>query len=174
MNDSTPRLGIDIGRVIIDGPRNRQEDTGFFDGDEAALLATPEVPGAFAAIGRLALLFGSGNVWLVSKCGERVQERTLHWLDGHNFWASTQIRRPHAWFCRQRPEKRDICLKLGITHFVDDRTDVMRAIGRAVPHRYLFGPHNRYVVPNGVTAVSNWEYTEEAIRQDYPIERKGS
>lgn len=46
------RLGIDIGRVIIDGS-SRSGDTSFFSGDTAAMLRTPAVPGAFAAIARL-------------------------------------------------------------------------------------------------------------------------
>jgi hypothetical protein len=48
-----PRLGVDIGRVIIDGSAvGGRTDTGFFAGDEATMLATPEVPGAVAAIAR--------------------------------------------------------------------------------------------------------------------------
>lgn len=67
------RLGIDIGRVIIDGPSHPGGgDTAFFSGDEATMLATPEMPGCVPAIARLTELFG-GRVWLVSKCGPRVQ-----------------------------------------------------------------------------------------------------
>ena len=77
-------------------------------------------------------------------------------------------------FCRQRPEKRDICQELNITHFVDDRPDVLASLKGTVPHRYLFGPHNRNVVPYGVIVVRNWEYAEEAIRADYPIDLSGS
>ena len=77
-----PRLGIDIGRVIIDGPAHRGAgDTAFFEGDEAAMLATPEMAGSFPSIGRLVDLFAA-RVWLVSKCGPRVQARTLRWLAG--------------------------------------------------------------------------------------------
>ncbi|WUJ72316.1 hypothetical protein OG809_03410 [Kribbella soli] len=45
------RLGIDIGRVIIDGSSG-PGDTSFFSGDTAAMLRTPAVPGAFEAIAR--------------------------------------------------------------------------------------------------------------------------
>jgi hypothetical protein len=41
-----PRLGIDIGRVIINGPAHPGGgDTAFFSGDEATMLATPEIDG---------------------------------------------------------------------------------------------------------------------------------
>jgi hypothetical protein len=40
-----PRLGIDIGRVIIDGSSHPEGgDAAFFQGDEATMLATPEWP----------------------------------------------------------------------------------------------------------------------------------
>src|SRR5215469_7888920 len=91
-----PRLGIDIGKVIIDGPAHPGGgDTAFFQGDEAAVIATPEVDGAVAAIGRLTALL-DGRVWLVSKCGPSVQARTLRWLDGHDFHQRTGLSRDHV------------------------------------------------------------------------------
>lgn len=91
-----PRLGIDIGRVIIDGPSHPAGgDTAFFSGDEATMLATPEMAGCVPAVARLAQLLG-GRVWLVSKCGPRVQARTLRWLDADGFWERTGVPREHA------------------------------------------------------------------------------
>jgi hypothetical protein len=89
--DREPRLGIDIGNVIINGPAHPGGgDTAFFTGDEATMLATPEMDGAVAAITRLMGRFG-GRVWLVSKCGPRVQARTLRWLDAHRFSERTGL-----------------------------------------------------------------------------------
>lgn len=139
MEAHLPRLGIDIGRVIIDGSAHPLGgDTAFFTGDEATLLATPEMAGAFEAIARLTTGFG-GRVWLVSKCGPRVQERTLRWLDGHDFHARTGVPRDQVRFCRKRSDKRGHCLDLGLTHFVDDHPEVHTAIAGAVAHQYLFG-----------------------------------
>jgi hypothetical protein len=118
------RLGIDIGRVIIDGSSHPHGgDTAFFQGDEETMLATPEMPEAFAAIGRLWGLF-DGQVWLVSKCGPRVQARTERWLTAHRFSERTSVPRTNVRFCRERPDKRIHCVELGLTHFVDDRADV--------------------------------------------------
>jgi hypothetical protein len=134
-----PRLGIDIGRVIIDGSAHPAGgDTAFFEGDETTMLATPEMAGAFDAIAQLHELFG-GRVWLVSKCGARVQARTLRWLDGHDFYGRTGVSRDNVRFCRIRAEKRGHCEELGLTHFVDDRTDVHAAIHGTVEYQYLFG-----------------------------------
>jgi hypothetical protein len=145
-----PRLGIDIGRVIIDGSAHPAGgDTAFFDGDEATMLATPEMPGAVDAIAALVPLFG-GRVWLVSKCGPRVQARTLRWLDGHDFYRRTGLPREQVRFCRTRPDKRIHCVQLGLTHFVDDHPEVHAAIRGTVEHQYFFGPQRKAVPGYGI------------------------
>lgn len=157
-----PRLGIDIGRVIIDGSSHPHGgDTAFFDGDEATMLATPQMPGAFASIARLVAAFG-GRVWLVSKCGPRVQARTLRWLDGHDFYNGTGLPPEQVRFCRARPDKRLHCMELGLTHFVDDRLDVHEAIRGTVDHQYLFGPHQRPVPPY-LEHTATWADAERLI-----------
>lgn len=157
-----PRLGVDIGRVIIDGASHPDGgDTAFFQGDEACLLATPEMAGAFDSIARLAELFG-GRVWLVSKCGPRVQGRTERWLQAHRFFERTSLEPDHLRFCRERPQKRIHCVELGLTHFVDDKLDVHQAIRDVVDHQVLFGPQRR-PAPPFVTAALDWAQAEESI-----------
>jgi len=157
-----PRIGIDIGRVIIDGSSHPHGgDTAFFQGDEETMLATPEMPEAFAAIGRLWGLF-DGQVWLVSKCGPRVQARTERWLTAHRFSERTSVPRTNVRFCRERPDKRIHCVELGLTHFVDDRADVHQAIRGAVEHQFFFGPQKRRVPTYGVH-VRDWTEAERAI-----------
>jgi len=158
-----PRLGIDIGRVIINGPADSRADTGFFTGDEAALLATPEVPGAVDAIARLLRRF-DGRVWLVSKCGPRVQARTQQWLTGHDFFARTGLPAEQVRFCRRRVEKRAHCVALGLTHFVDDRPEVHAAIKGVVTHQYLFGPQAQPVPDYAVPALT-WADVERLIEE---------
>lgn len=158
-----PRLGIDIGKVIIDGPAHPGGgDTAFFQGDEATMIATPEVDGALAAIGRLTALL-DGRAWLVSKCGPRIQERTLRWLDGHDFYQRTGLSRDHVRFCRTRPEKRPHCEELGLTHFVDDHPEVHEAIRGAVGFQYFFGPQANPVPSWGIHAPT-WYDAERLIR----------
>ncbi len=157
------RLGIDIGRVIIDGEHHPDgSDTAFFDGDEAAMLRTPAVPDALAAIARLTASF-DGRVWLVSKCGPRVQQRTLRWLRHHRFFELTAVPSDNVRFCLRRTDKGIHCAELGITHFVDDKADVHEALEGLVPNRYLFGAQRRAAPPTNVVAVSDWSQTEHAI-----------
>jgi hypothetical protein len=170
MNDTIasrePRLGIDIGRVIINGPAHPGGgDTAFFSGDEATMLATPEMPGAFEAIARLASRF-DGRVWLVSKCGQRVARRSLRWLAGHRFHERTGVPAGHVRFCRARPDKRAHCVDLGLTHFVDDHPEVHAAIRGAVSHQYFFGPQ-RQPVPEYGWPAPTWADGERLIASTF-------
>ena len=142
------RLGIDIGRVIIDGSSG-PDDTSFFSGDTTAMLRTHAVPGAFEAIARLVPLFE--ETWLVSKCGPKVQQHSLHWLRHHRFYQQTGVAEGNVRFCLRRPDKAIHCADLGITHFIDDKPDVIAAITPVVPHPYLF---------------NNWPTTETTILRD--------
>jgi hypothetical protein len=166
-----PRLGIDIGLVIINGPAHPGGgDTAFFQGDEATMLATPEMAGAVEAIARLMRLFG-GQVWLVSKCGPRVQARTLRWLDGHDFYQRTTLPPDHVRFCRTRPGKRIHCQQLALTHFIDDHPEVHAAIRGTVDHQYFFGPQPRPVPGYGIHAPT-WTDLEQLIEASLALNQR--
>lgn len=132
-----PRLGVDVGRVIIagDGP-----DTSFLGVSDDDAMRAPAMEGAFESLARLVALY-EGRVWLVSKCGERVQQRTRRWLAHHGFFEATGLRQDRVRFCRERREKAPICAELRVTCFVDDREDVLAAMAGVVPTRILFGAH---------------------------------
>lgn len=159
-NKPKPVLGIDIGRVIIhgDGP-----DTSFVGaGSDEEALEAPAMAGAFEAITRLVSLF-EGRVWIVSKCGKKVENRSRLWLRHHRFHARTGIAESQLRFCRDRKEKAPIALALGIGYFIDDRIDVLRAMEGIVPRRYLFGasqspdPH--------IEAAPTWAVTETLVSE---------
>lgn len=165
-----PRLGIDIGRVIIDGSSHPNgADTAFFDGDEETMLATPPMDGAFESIARLVNLF-DGQVWIVSKCGPRIRARSERWLEHHRFHNLTGVDPQHHRWCRRRPEKRGHCVDLALTHLVDDHPEVHQAVRGAVEHQYFFGPQ-RKPVPNYGLHVPTWSDTERAIVQTFTTER---
>jgi hypothetical protein len=151
------RLGVDVGRVLVSGEGS---DTSFFSASDELALATPEVPGAIAAVVRLARLL-QGRVWLVSKCGPRIQQRTRAWLDHVGFYASTGLPADHVHFCRERKEKAPICKRLGISAFIDDREDVLASMEGLVEHRLLFGSIATSLP--GVVAVPTWGDAEPLI-----------
>jgi hypothetical protein len=96
-----------------------------------------------------------GRVWIISKCGENTQRKTLAWLDHHDFYGCTGVPRGNVRFCRQRSEKAVHCREVGITHMIDDRVDVHREIRGMVPHLYLFGPQDGEV-PDWVIHTPDW------------------
>jgi hypothetical protein len=150
-------IGIDIGGVIIDSI-NDNTDTSFF-GDN--YLKTTAVPDAFNVISQLFQKRFGSQIHLVSKCGKRTEDKTLEWLLHHRFYEQTGMLRSHVHFCRERHEKAGICEALGITHFVDDRLEVLGYL-TSVPNRFLFQPQanevQRYAqhLPN-VTRVESWQ-----------------
>lgn len=164
MNDCSQEeaLGIDVGGVIIDRV-NDNTDTSFF-GDK--YLETTAVPGAIEAIARLvAGRFGKKS-YIVSKCGANVEARTRRWLEHHGFYGRTGIAPDRFRFCRRRQDKAGICAELGITHFVDDRLEVLGYL-TTVPHRYLFRPNPNEIRKFGRHLPSVRTVTEWAeIRRD--------
>lgn len=128
------RLGVDVGGVLIDRV-NDNTDTSFFGKN---FLATTAVPEAFATL--KALRAQGWEIHLISKCGEQVQQKTRLWLAHHRFFEETGIPSGHLHFCLTRPAKAPICTQLGITHFVDDRLDVLDCLSD-VGGLFLFQPN---------------------------------
>jgi hypothetical protein len=158
------RFGIDIGRVLmaasdVDGTA----DTSFLRGREAEALATPPSHGAFAVVAELVERTG-GQVWLVSKAGPRIQELTRRWLVHQRFFALTGMGYDHLHFCLQRHEKADLARELELTHFVDDRLDVLLHLRGVVGRLYLFGHQRRgNDAPRWVTPVADWQTLAGAL-----------
>lgn len=163
--DAETRLGIDVGGVIIQ-PADEDDDTSFF-GDN--YLRTPPVPGAFEAIAELRRTFDD-RMYIVSKCGERTRRRTVEWLNHHDFHRRTGIVSERVHFCFTRPDKAPIAVKLGLTHFVDDRLEVLGYLD-TVTHRYLFHPDEREIAKHArhlphVRRVETWPDLVTALTHD--------
>jgi hypothetical protein len=105
------------------------------------------------------------RVWLVSKAGARIEALTRRWLAHHRFFERAGMAPGAVRFCRKRPEKRDHALRLGLTHFVDDRVDVLEALRGAVPRLYLFGAQGR-PAPAFARHVPDWIAAHDALLVD--------
>jgi hypothetical protein len=138
------RIGIDFGGVIV---RNLHEDTGEDTSLQNSSGAEAARYGAFDAVRQLCSAC-DGRVWIVSKAGPRMQERTLSWLQSVDFFSRTGLQPDHVSFCLQRQDKATICRDLEISHFIDDRVHVMQILRGAVPHLCLFGGMRSGVVPS--------------------------
>jgi hypothetical protein len=158
---SKRRLGIDFGRVVQGAALEPgAEDTVFLSGGLEQALSSPPSAGAFEALAGLVPLFE--GAWIISKCGPRIEERTRQWLDHHDFWDATGVPRDHVRFCRARKDKAVHCADLGITHMIDDRLDVHRALRGLVPHLFWFGVQAD-PAPDWVVPVPTWPAAEVAV-----------
>lgn len=147
-------LGLDFGRVIMCSPEGVEgADTRFLALPEDEALAIAPPVGAFQIIAALVVQF-QGRVFIVSKAGPRIQRLTQAWLQTHDFFELTGMPRTALYFCRERSEKRNRALELELTHFVDDRVDVLMHLKDVVEHRYLFGRHVQ--VPPWAVHVPDW------------------
>ncbi|MGV9001654.1 MAG: hypothetical protein ACOH18_01725 [Candidatus Saccharimonadaceae bacterium] len=157
------RIGLDVGGVIIDAIRNDGTDTDL-RGDN--FMKTTAVTGVFDAVKRLVELYGSDNIFIVSKCGEVIEGKTRMWLAGNDFYAYTGFNPDNLYFCRTRAAKAPIVQELRLTDFVDDHADVLEYMLGIVANRYLFGPQDDEAQnTDGLIAVSTWEKTLDSILQ---------
>jgi hypothetical protein len=112
-------VGIDIGGVVI--VATDHEDTSFW-GEKP--MQTPAVRDAFRVIAELERLL-EGRLHLVTHAGPRIESLSRQWLQHTGFWARTGMDPARLHVVRERPHKAPVCIELGITHFVDDRVDVL-------------------------------------------------
>lgn len=157
-----PTLGLDVGGVLMDRA-NDQTDTSFFSDN---YLKTTPTAGMFEAVTALVARF-KGRAHIVSKCGKRVQARTLDWLGHHRFYERTGLPRGNVHFCPDRKGKAPICARLGISHFVDDKLEVLSYLA-TVPRQYLFSPSDDEIARYAnhyprVKRVENWQQLLAAI-----------
>jgi hypothetical protein len=150
------RLGIDVGRVLISPGDESSPDTSFIGGSFEDALRTPPYEGMFDVLPRLVEQFAA-RVWIVSKCGARVAQRTEAWFKHHRFFERTGIDPANLRFCRERAQKAPICAELAITHFIDDRADVLEPMRGIVANRFLFGPQRKSPsVASGMVPLEDW------------------
>jgi hypothetical protein len=159
-------LGIDIGRVLMAPVVGGKADTSFLGATLEQAMETPPSPGALEGIAQLTDRFGRAQVHLVSKAGPGVQNKTWHWLRHWDVYGKTGLAPSRVWFCLQRREKADHCRRLGVTHFVDDRLDVLRHLRGVVDHLFLFGEQDPEIhIPAWVVPVADWAEVVERLAE---------
>lgn len=160
-------IGIDVGGVIIDRERNDDTDTSLFSPNYLNAYA---VEGAEEGITRLSQGTFRDAIWIVSKCGKEIERKTREWLKHHKFDAIVPEAR---WrFCRDRADKAPIAKELGLTHFVDDKLEVLHHMHKIVEHRLLFRPIFGQIggwwgdSTSGVRIWMNWEEMAASLEGD--------
>lgn len=162
-----PVLGLDVGGVLLDRVSDKT-DTSFLG---TRPMETPIVNGSLVAVQQLVEHFDQ-RVHIISKAGPQVAGLTTQWLTMHGYieehFSSNgfetdglRIPRTNLHYVRSRGEKDPVAHDLGISHFVDDRLDVLNNM-TSVAHRYLFtgglGQHPAPAdVPPEIAVVDDWE-----------------
>ena len=120
----TGRIGIDVGGVL--NKMNNDVDNGWHKDPSS------EVNGAIDSVKQLVEIFGSDNVFIVSKVGRKMQGLTDTWLfKTMKICERTGFKRENVHFCRERSGERgkgNIAKKLGLTHFIDDRPQCLTSV----------------------------------------------
>jgi hypothetical protein len=114
-------LGVDCGRVILH-----------------QMNGTP-VPGAIETLFVIVRNGRFQSIWVVSKCGPKVEAKTIGWLKALDFWQRTGIPEGNIRFCRTYQGKDPICRELGVTDFIDDKPIVLDCL-TTVKRRIAFNP----------------------------------
>jgi len=157
-------LGLDIGGVLVDRAFH-ETDTSFFGGDP---MGAPPVTVMLEELPAVAARF-EHRVHLVSKAGPTIARVTREWLEHLGFFAVTGIARHHVHFVSKRSEKAAVCERLGITHFVDDRNDVLESLDGVVAERYLFlGGGGVDVAGPGIHEATGWVDLGLTLRAGLP------
>lgn len=104
-----------------------------------------------------------GRVYLVSKCGPKVEDRTRQWLRLRGFYDQTGLLEHQVYYVRDYAAKGLRCADLGISHFIDDRVANLTAM-TTVTWRYLFAPLRPNQIPPWATWVGSWLEFERQVR----------
>lgn len=161
---SKQALGVDIGNVIINHRLSDPDDKTLH---EERYSTIPASEGVFDSLKKLNEYF-NGEVYLISKCTEWAEKKILAWLTDNKFYKKTNIDPKNIYFVRERHEKDILCRKLGLTHFIDDRLEVLSHMIESTPNLILYQPDEKEVdefrdfLPK-VIVVNSWKEVEEKI-----------
>jgi hypothetical protein len=144
-------IGIDFGRTIFD-PNN---------GNKIVF------PDAFRVIRRM--VDEGHTVHIISKVTEEQEARGRKWIVDVKFLEETGLTMDRIHFCRERSDKAVIAERVGLTHHIDDRPEVMAHMDIRIL-KYLFQPKGDDLVEyfnrlrfHTVTVVNTWLEIESLI-----------
>jgi hypothetical protein len=129
-------LGLDVGGVI------KQRGT--------------PIPDAIESINALVHHFDS--ICIVSRINDAAEgEGNLNYLRSHGLLLI--IPEERVFFCEKRHEKAPICAAQGVTHFVDDRPEVLSYMN-TVPYKFALNPTQDQLTAfpvEGMKVVQSWK-----------------
>lgn len=96
-------------------------------------------PNSMRIIADIIRKYGPNKFFIISRVNTEQKVRAQAWLNQSRFFGQTGMPEQNLFWCEERHQKAVIAKDLGLTHFVDDRPDVLIPM-ISVPHRFLFNP----------------------------------
>lgn len=131
------RLGVDLGNVIIDHAKFGTTPDYIRNGD---YLKIPPVTLALESI-RLLLNGGIGTLIVIYNASDVADEKILSWVE---HWVPNDVINDHRFNLTRSIGGRDKireCIEYGITHFIDDRVEVLNFLNGRIPSLFLMNPN---------------------------------
>ena len=151
-------ISIDFGGVIID----RWEETELWSSKD--FVEVPPIQGGFTGIRRLNDLF-ERRVYINSAAKAITQRKTWAWLDHHRFYKHTGITAGQVYMVPEREDKIAVVKKLGITHHIDDRPELIHMLSPYVLNLYLFcGVIEELELYPDLGDITNWQSWPEMVQ----------
>lgn len=148
---SDEAIGFDLGKTIY----TRR------DGVKVPFL------GAYRVIKRIVDERFKQQSSIISRVTPEQKIRNQEMLKEDGFHELTGLPRDQVYWCTERHEKAPIARELKLTHFIDDRPEVLSHM-EFVPHRFLFQPILEDIEPfkdrlQGVIILESWKEFEDHL-----------
>lgn len=112
------KIGIDIVGVLADDKKP------FIRAGEYVIFSL--MKDAIEVVGRIVNKFGAENVFIVSRVtSHQTALATGIWMETHQFLQKTKLPLENVHLCTRHGEKTEVAKKLGITHFIDNKLNVL-------------------------------------------------
>jgi hypothetical protein len=133
---SEERLAVDLGNVIIDHVGFGTTDEYVNNGDYNQI---PALNDAVSSLQKLNSEVFKNDVYVVYNATNVADSKIMTWLTHNNFFEMTGIDPTKIIRSESGRNKRPFCVKNKITHFIDDRLEVLTGLVGTVPNLYLLG-----------------------------------
>ena len=150
-------IGIDFGNTITYKP--------------AGATSVVPFPDALRVVKALASKY---PCYIISKVNAQQKVDVLTWLVANDFFNQVGIPESNLHFCEERHQKNAICVRLGVTHHIDDRPEVVHHLNNDIK-AFLFRPIAADVVSyfyslktKDVCIVQDWKEIESYLLPPKP------
>ena len=145
-------IGIDLGGTIFS---KTNEDT-----KEQEIYIFPN---SFKILSKIVEKFD--NVYIISRVNSQQRERSLAWLNSSEFFKKTGISPNNLFYCFDRRDKAIFGKALELTHFIDDRPEVLIHLNENI-FKILFAPKLKNFDDSNLFNLTNYKVVNSWMEID--------